>query len=131
MFSLGDEASFVGGAMVSAPPTNDLSIPIEVGMSEDAMMLARRHVFAGIALLLVACGGRTGLDDYAMIPDAETCNPVPAGCQAFPMSACQPDEQGIACGGPGQASYNYSITCRYMGANPGGSEYFCCPSCGM
>jgi hypothetical protein len=83
-----------------------------------------------------ACGSRTGLQGDLAAPegaalDAGTCNSVPAGCRAYVMPQCRNDEQGIVCGGRGAFSYNYSITCRYMGANPGGFEFFCCPGCGM
>jgi hypothetical protein len=72
-----------------------------------------------VALAVLACGDRTGLEDDrtaagdASLRDA-ACNPIPEGCRADPMLACQTDEQGIVCGGPGLVSYN-----------------FCCPGCGM
>jgi hypothetical protein len=89
-----------------------------------------------VAFAVVACGDRTGLEDDRAAADGASledvaCNPIPEGCRADPRLACQTDEQGVVCGGPGPVSYNYSITCQYFGANPGGFEYFCCPGCGM
>jgi hypothetical protein len=58
------------------------------------------HFIAALTLAVVGCGDRTGLeDDRAAAGDASfgdaACNPIPEGCRADRMLACQTGQEHV------------------------------------